>query len=98
MRQAVAPILGSSNPADSSTRTSMVSLCARGCHPRTRTGFPKITHRPSVIRVLGTVGYQGQKKTIYKWQPRVVDSSQGRSKTHLNDFDHESFTCMRHQR
>jgi hypothetical protein len=49
-----------------------------------------------MIRVLGTVKYHSQKKTFYKWQPRVGDSSQGGSNTHLDDFDHESFIRRRH--
>jgi hypothetical protein len=49
-----------------------------------------------MIRILGAVKYYGQKKTFYKWQPRVVDSSQGRSNTQMDDFDHESFKQIRH--
>jgi hypothetical protein len=49
-----------------------------------------------MIRILGTVKYHSQKKTFYKWQPRVGDSSQGGSNTHLNDFDHESFIRIPH--
>jgi hypothetical protein len=49
-----------------------------------------------MIRILGTVKYHSQKKAFYKWQPRVGDSSQGGSNTHLNDFDHESFIRTPH--
>ena len=49
-----------------------------------------------MIRILGAVKYYSQKKTFYIWQPRVVDSSQGRSNTQLDDFDHESFKHIRH--
>lgn len=72
----------------------MAYLCALAERLRTRTGFPEVMHCPGVIRILGTVKYYSQKKTLYKWQPRVVDSSQGGSNTHLDDFDHESFKRM----
>jgi hypothetical protein len=49
-----------------------------------------------MIRILGAVKYYSQKKTFYKWQPRVVDSSQGGSNTQLDAFDHESFKRIRH--
>ena len=87
----MAQILGTSNSADSSTRTSMASVCALGEHLRTRKGFPEVMHCLSMIRILGAVKYYSQKETFYKWQPRIGDSSQGGSNTQLDDFDHESF-------
>ena len=74
----------------------MASVCALEERLRTRTGVPEIVHCPSMIRIFGTVKYHSQKKTFYKWQPRVVDSSQGGSNTQLDDFDHESFKRIRH--
>lgn len=74
----------------------MASVCALEEPLRTRKGFPEIMHCPSMIRILGAVKYYSQKKTFYKWQPRIGDSSQGGSNTHLDDFDHESFKRIRH--
>src|SRR6266478_112588 len=73
-----------------------ISVCTLEECLRTRTSFPKIMHCPSMIRILGTVKYHSQKKTFYKWQPRVGDSTQGGLNTHLNDFDHKSFTRIPH--
>jgi len=49
-----------------------------------------------MVRVLGAVEYHGQKKTFYKWQPRVIDGSQAGTEAHLCDLDHQSFTCVRY--